>query len=162
MCLIAISKEFFEMVLPNPELSVDVVEAITDFRATASGAWWSWALAGPQLLPVASVSLPLVTMGDDCRLGILIEDLDSEFPLKVTATPGRDLPAETGLSGNVVLRFGGVSREKSGGTTGWGERRGRGLGELGRDGGAELRPFNEVRPDEVEEPVVGDGDGAEL
>lgn len=72
--------------------------------------------------------------------------------------PGRDLPAETGLSGNVVLRFGGVSRGKSGGTTGCGGGRTRGLGELGLEDGAELRPFIEMRPVEVEELVVGDGD----
>lgn len=111
---------------------------------------------------MASVNLPLVTMGDDSRFGILTGIWDSEFPFKVATTPGRDLPAETGLSGIVVLRFGGVSRGKSGGTTGLGGGRARGLGELGRDGGAELRPFNEIRPDEVEVPVIGDGDGAEL
>lgn len=78
--------------------------------------------------------------------------------------PGRDLPAETGLSGNVVLRFGGVSRGKSDGTTGWGGGRIRGLGELGREDGAELRPFNETRPAEVEELVTEEGerDGIEL
>lgn len=77
--------------------------------------------------------------------------------------PGRDLPAETGLSGKVVLRFGGVSRGKSGGTIGCGGGLTRGLGELGLDEGAELRPFNETRLAEVEE-LVGDGDkdGIEL
>lgn len=73
--------------------------------------------------------------------------------------PGRDRPAETGLSGNVVLRFGGVSRGKSGGTIGWGGGLTRGLGELGLDAGAELRPFDETRPAEVKEPIVGEGDG---
>lgn len=38
MCLIAISKDFFEIVLPNPELSGAVVEALTDLLATTSGA----------------------------------------------------------------------------------------------------------------------------
>ena len=38
MCLIAISNDFFEMVLPNPLLSVAVAEALRDLRATASGA----------------------------------------------------------------------------------------------------------------------------
>ena len=65
-----------------------------------------------------SVSLPLVTMGDECLLGRLPLDVASEFPFVETTEPGRDLPAETGLSGKVVLRFGGVSRGKSGGTTG--------------------------------------------
>lgn len=73
--------------------------------------------------------------------------------------PGRDLPAETGLSGNVVLRFGGVSRGKSGGTIGCGGGLIRGLGELGLDAGAELRPFSEARLDEDKEPGVGEGEG---
>lgn len=77
------------------------------------------------------------------------------------AAPGRDLPAETGLSGNVVLRFGGVSRGKSGGTTGCGGGRTRGLGELALDVGAELRPFNGTRPAEFDDGD-GDGDGSEL
>jgi hypothetical protein len=38
MCLIAISKDFFEIVLPNPELSGAVVEALTDLLETTSGA----------------------------------------------------------------------------------------------------------------------------
>lgn len=38
MCLMAISNDFFEIDLPNPELSVVVVEALTDFLATNSGA----------------------------------------------------------------------------------------------------------------------------
>lgn len=120
--------------------------------------------AKPRLLLTGSVDLPLLTIGEECRLGILTDACVSElFPRKVPA-PGRDLPAESGLSGNVVLRFGGVSRGKSGGTTGCGGGRTRGLGELGRDDGAELRPFNETRPAEIEELVVeeGDRDGIEL
>lgn len=38
MCLIAISNDFFEIVLPNPELSLVVVEALTGFLETPSGA----------------------------------------------------------------------------------------------------------------------------
>lgn len=68
---------------------------------------------------MGSVNLPLVTMGDDCRLGMLFEACVSLFPFEEEVTPGRDLPAETGLSGgNVVLRFGGVSSGKSGGIIG--------------------------------------------
>lgn len=79
----------------------------------------------------------------------------SEFPFTVAAAPGRDLPAETGLSaGKVVLRFGGVSRGKSGGTIGCGGGRTRGTGELGLDDGAEARPFDRMRPAEVERPTV--------
>jgi hypothetical protein len=121
-------------------------------------------LAKPRLLLTGSVDLPLLTVGDECRLGILTDACGSElFPFKVPA-PGRDLPAESGLSGSVVLRFGGVSRGKSGGTTGCGGARIRGLGELARDDGAELRPFNEGRPAEIEELIVDEGDieGIEL
>ena len=105
-----------------------------------------------------SDNLPLLTTGDGCLLDMLAETCVSELGFKVAA-PGRDLPAETGLSGSVVLRFGGVSRGKSGGTTGWGRR----LGELGRDTGAELRPFSAPRPAEVEADGVvgGGGDGIE-
>lgn len=75
------------------------------------------------------------------------------------AGPGRDLPAESGLSGKVVLRFGGVSRGKSGGTTGCCGDRSRGPGELGRDAGAGVRPFERTRPAEVEGPEVGVTEG---
>lgn len=106
-------------------------------------------------LPVGSVSLPLETIGDDCLLDILVGAGASEFPFTVAAAPGRDLPAETGLSaGKVVLRFGGVSRGKSGGTIGCGGGRTRGTGELGLDDGAEVRPFDRMRPTEVEGPTV--------
>lgn len=71
-----------------------------------------------RVLPGGSVSLPLVTIGDECLLGIFTELVVSWFAFIPTETPGLDLPAETGLSGKVVLRFGGVSRGKSGGTTG--------------------------------------------
>lgn len=48
-------------------------------------------------------------MGDGCLLDKFPELGVSVFPFPVTARPGRDLPAESGLSGKVVLRFGGVS-----------------------------------------------------
>lgn len=38
MCLIAISKDFFEIFLPNPELSVVLLEVLTDLLAATSGA----------------------------------------------------------------------------------------------------------------------------
>lgn len=100
--------------------------------------------------PGASTSLPLETIGDECLLGAFVEPVVSGFPFIVTAAPGRDLPAESGLSGKVVLRFGGVSRGKSGGTTGCCGGRTRGPGELGRDDGADVRPFERTRPAEVE------------
>lgn len=137
MCLIAISNDFFEMVLPSPLFSETIVEDLTDFRETTSEA--SAALAWPRPFAVYSDSLPLLTRGDDCLLDMVTV---SEFGFKgrETTTLGRDLPAETGLSaGNVVLRFGGVSSGKSGGTIGWGR-------------GVELRPTR---------VAGGDGDGNE-
>ena len=109
------------------------------------------------------MTLPLVTIGDDeCLLGKFVGLGVSMFPFTVTATPGLDLPAEIGLSGKVVRRFGGVSSGKSGRTIGCGGGRTRGLGELGRDVGAALRPFEGMRPTEGEGPVVGDREGAGL
>lgn len=88
------------------------------------------------------------------------------------AIPGRDLPADSGLSGNFVLRFGGVSFGKSGISSGRTGARGRGFGELGRDDGADegaefrpplaaerdadVKPFIlEFRPTEGERPIDG-------
>ncbi|WVZ16646.1 hypothetical protein V8G54_009628 [Vigna mungo] len=121
MCLIAISSDFFEMVLPRPLLSVAGVEDFTDFLADTSEV--SPAFAWPRLFDVNSESLPLLAIGDCCLLDMVVTTgvCISEFGFKgrVTAAPGRDLPAETGLSeGSDVLRFGGVSRGKSGGTIG--------------------------------------------
>lgn len=68
-----------------------------------------------------SESLPLVVTGDaDClRSGFGFTGPDaSTFLLAARPVPGLDLPAETGRSGIVVRRFGGVSRGKSGGTMG--------------------------------------------
>uniref|UniRef100_J3M872 Uncharacterized protein n=1 Tax=Oryza brachyantha TaxID=4533 RepID=J3M872_ORYBR len=87
--------------------------------------------------------------------------------------PGRDLPADNGRSGSFVLRFGGVSFGKSGISSGRTGARGRGLGEPGRDDGAdegaEFRPpfaagrliddvkllMLELRPTEGERPIFG-------
>jgi hypothetical protein len=88
------------------------------FRGSGTSARCPLACKRP--LAGGSVSLPRMAMGDDCLLGIFMGAGASEFPFMVRATPGRDLPAETGLSGKVVLRFGGVSSGKSGGTTGCG------------------------------------------
>lgn len=108
-------------------LSVAVVELFTGFRRAMSGTCWTFRvsvtsercpLACTRALPEGSVDLPLETMGEECLLDIFDVAVLSEFPFTETVEPGRDLPAETGLSGKVVLRFGGVSRGKSGGTTG--------------------------------------------
>lgn len=137
MCLIAISNDFFEIVLPSPLFSEAVVKDLTNFRATTSDA--SAALALPRFLVVYSENLPLLAIGDGCLLDMVTVS-EFGFEGRVTAEPGRDLPAETGLSaGNVVLRFGGVSRGKSGGKIGWC------LGD-------------ELRPTRV---AGGDGDGSE-
>lgn len=87
---------------------------------------------------MGSASLPLVTTGDECLLGVFTELVVSWFAFMVTELTGLDLPAETGLSGKVVLRFAGVSTGKSGGMTGCCEDRTRGPGELGRDAGPAL------------------------
>jgi len=88
------------------------------------------------------------------------------------AIPGLDLPADSGLSGNFVLKFGGVLLGKSGISSGHTGARGRGFGELGRDEGAdegaEFRPLLaadretdvkllmlELRPTEGERPIAG-------
>lgn len=119
-------------------------------------------MAFARLFTGGSLSLPLDTVGDACLLGAFTWPTVSEFAFVFIAAPGRDLPAESGLSGKVVLRFGGVSREKSGGITGcWGAR-GRGPGELGLDGGPGTRPFEVIRPADVEVPEEGNAEGAEF
>lgn len=84
--------------------------------------------------------------------------------------PGRTLPAESGRSGSLVLKLGGVSLGKSGISRGRTGARARVFGELGRDDGAdegaELRPLlpktlpvdvklllPEIRPTEGERPT---------
>lgn len=165
ICLIAMSSDFFEIFLPNPELSVDVAEGFIGFRIDNSGtcdalrdSTVSTACDPGCKRPFTGVSesLPLEPMGDGCLRGTLLGVGFSTFPLTVRATPGLDLPAESGLSGNVVRRFGGVSSEKSGRIIGCGRGRTRGLGELGRDNVAALRPLDGIRPIDIESPVSGD------
>lgn len=131
-----------------------------DLRGSSTSVTLAWTRPLPADSPVAT--LPLVVMGDGCRLVALTGPEVSDFPLTVTAAPGRDLPAESGRSGKVVLRLGGVSRGKSGGTTGCGGGRSRGLGELGLDEGAPLRPFESTRPLDTGVPADGDREGAEF
>ena len=76
------------------------------------------------------------------------------FALVVRAAPGRTLPAEAGLSGSVVLRFGGASLGKSGISICCTEARTRGLGEFGRV--AKAGEFR-TRPTDVAQPVAGTG-----
>lgn len=162
------SNDFFEMVLPNPELSVDVNEVFEGLRVDNSNTCddlrdsivsIACPLACKRPLALGSVSRPLEAIGDGCLLGKLAEGF-STFPFTVTATPGLDLPAESGLSGNVVRRFGGVSREKSGRIIGCGGGLIRVLGELGRDDVTAVRPFDGTRPTEAEGAAAGDKEGA--
>ncbi|KAL5974842.1 hypothetical protein ACLOJK_031514, partial [Asimina triloba] len=140
------SSDFFEIVLPNPVLSEDVA-GLADLR--------------PRESAKGSGSLPLAITGeDDCLRGGFAGPAASAFERAVRALPGRDLPAEIGRSGKVVLRFGGASSGKSGGTIGCGGARGRGPGEAGRDAGTELLLFmGGARPTEDERPVTGDEAG---
>lgn len=126
ICLMAISSDFFEIDLPNPLLSAVVGEAFTGLLPPKSEELGCFLVSELSLryplvfarpLPEVSVSLPL-TVGDAALLGMVTVDVGSGLPLTDAAGDGRDLPAEIGLSDNVVLRFGGISREKSGGTIG--------------------------------------------
>lgn len=157
----AMSRDFFEIVRPNPVLSVDDVFA--GFRVDNSLLESTASFCGPlesgRFLPVGSVSLPLVTTGDDCRLLFVV---GSTFPFEVRATPGLDLPADIGLSGKVVLRFGGVSCGKSASMIGCGGALTRGPGELGRETEVAVFPFVRLRPPGVEGPDTGEYDGTEF
>lgn len=108
------SSDFFEILLPNPVLSEVVVEVLTGLRIATSEICETFRVSPCPLvcawpLEAASITLPLVMTGEDCLRCTLTGPKFSAFPCTVTAMPGRDLPAETGLSGRVVLKFGGVS-----------------------------------------------------
>lgn len=109
----------------------------------------------PRPLAEDSVSLPLLT-GDGCRLGKVPAIGVSILALTETAAPGLDLPADSGLFGSVVLKFDGVSSEKSGGTIGWGVRLTGGSGELGRDIEATVLPLVTARLEDAD--ITGDWD----
>lgn len=142
------SSDFLEMFLPNPVLSKLIEEDLRGFRVAGSemfevlrGSCMSGAcpLEYERVRAGGSTSLPLVTEGEEALLGTFTGAAVSWLDFTETATPGRDLPAETGLSeGIVVLRFGGVSIGKSLGINGCCGGLGRGLGELGLDVGALL------------------------
>lgn len=124
ICLIAMSRDFFEMVPPNPALSVGVLmgfligncEAREALPESGASVTCPFASTGP--LPEDSVSLPLLTIGDECLLCKFPAFGISTAPLTEAGAPGLDLPADSGLSGNEVRKFEGVSSEKSGGTIG--------------------------------------------
>jgi len=81
-----------------------------------------------------------VTTGDEARREKLPFPWLSVFTFAVIGGFGLDLPTETGLSGKLVLRFGGVSLGKSEETNEccW---RILGLGELGRDADVWVLPL---------------------
>ena len=165
----AISRDFLDIVLPNPVLSeaadddftgrlIPTSDTCETFRGSGVSATCPLLCTRP--FPDGSVSLPLVTIGDECLLGAFKEPMVSGFPFIAEETPVLDLPAESGLPCKVVLRFGGVCRGKSGGITGCCGGRTRGLGELGRDAGPGMRPFERTRPAEVEGLDAADEEGA--
>lgn len=128
ICLMATSRDFLEIVLPSPMLSVAVFTGFLEDDSETCEALresdisLSCPLPSTRPLPEDSVSLPLLIMGDDCLRGFAILGV-SAFPLVVTEGFGLDLPADRGRSSRVVRRFGGVSSEKSGGTIGCDGRR---------------------------------------
>lgn len=147
MCLRAMSRDFLEIVLPNPVLSVAAAAALVTvgFGAAVS--------RGEPCPLLCSRGLD----GDCRRLALAAVATSGAGPVRtVSGRPGRDLPAETGLSGTFVRRFGGTTSGKSGGTTGWG---GGGLaagtGELGR--AAAAAPL--LRPTDGERATAGAGAG---
>ncbi|KAF1891301.1 hypothetical protein Lal_00001444 [Lupinus albus] len=122
ICLIAISKDFFDSVLPKPELSGD--EA--DFpERLPRGEFLS------SILGVPLEDRPLE--GEhDCRLGLPLDEGSTDED-RDEGAPGLPLDADSGLSGRVVLKLGGASSENPGISDGF-----HGLdlsdGELPRDG----------------------------
>lgn len=119
ICLIAISSDFFDIFLPNPVPFSELVD-FTGFLIKDSGKCEE-VLRESTLsttcplrpLPGGSAIRPLLTIGEECLLVILPVFEASKLPFTVVEPLGLDLPAERGLSGKVVLRFGGVSWEKS-------------------------------------------------
>lgn len=151
ICLMAISRDFFEIVRPNPLLSVDVFTGFLVGSLRESAASFRCPFGRVRILPGGSASLPLETIGEDCLLcPIAVSVVGSAFHFAELPMPGLDLPAEIGLSGKVVRKFGGVSSGKSGRLIGCGEVRIRGPGELGRETDPALRPFKRPRPPGVE------------
>lgn len=130
MCLMAMSSDFFEIVLPNPLFSVAFIMVCMACCP----------LLNKGTFEMFSGIFFRVTTGNEILLFELKVAAGSELgdDLTVKAIPGRALPAETGRSGSLVFRFGGVSVGKSGISSGPTGVRGRRLGELGRDEGAEL------------------------
>lgn len=171
------SSDLLDIDLPNP-LSVPVtgLEGLLAWLSTVDlSACRFWCpFVGVEVFDDASENLLRLT-ADTETFFIGAEAAEGSVfgvDLMPKAIPGRDLPADSGLSGNFVLRFGGVSFGKSGISRGRTGARGRGFGELGRDDGAdegaEFLPvlaadldvvvkllMLEVRPTEGERPIAG-------
>lgn len=130
----AMSSDFFEIFLPNPVPFSELI-TFTGFLVTDS----TCPLACNRPRPGGSASFPLAATGEGC----LLVFISSAFPFTVMAAPGLHLPADTGLSGKQVLRFGGASFGKSGRLMGWARARARETGELGLDVCPTLRLLKE-------------------
>lgn len=147
ICLIAISKDFFDSELPKPKLSGEedlpdkllwgecrssclggtsfliFITLSTIFVPTRIGLTLSFAFACNLFTAGTGTELPLLCImplggrplaGEhDCRLILPFEtgSIDDEREL---GAPGLPRDAEGGLSGSVVLKFGGASRENPG------------------------------------------------
>lgn len=140
ICLIAISSDFFDNVLPNPALSGDKEDFIEEVLLEC----WSSIFGGASLLKFTTLStifvpmttglslsppftldlfdagteLPLTAFPlgalprdgeQDCLLGLIMGTFSTEDDLMLGA-PGLPRDGEC-LSGSVVFRFGGASKE---------------------------------------------------
>jgi hypothetical protein len=174
MCLIAISSELLDIVRPNP-LSVAVADrevlagwpSRTDLSLVLFRCPFEDAFDGTsEILLRVVAGTDIFFTGAEETGSTLVVDLTLEV------IPGRTLPAESGRSGSLVLKLGGVSLGKSGISSGRTGARDRVFGELGRDDGAdegaEFRPLlakclpldvkfllPEIRPTEGEQPTDG-------
>ncbi|KAL3838094.1 hypothetical protein ACJIZ3_022685 [Penstemon smallii] len=106
ICLMAMSKDFFESVLPKPELSGD------DEDFPDKLLLWGTGTELPLLRVMPFGGRPLA--GEhDCRLVLPFEAGSTDDDRELGA-PGLPLVAEGGLSGRDVLKFGGTSSENPG------------------------------------------------
>lgn len=164
ICLIAMSIDDFEIVLPNPVLSVAEASLVV-LQGPASdpiGFWSSGELEWSVMLcrgafGVFSGNLLRDSNGTEIFRFELEGTTASEFEFARTASaiPGRALLADRERSGNFVLRFGGTSMGKSGRSIGCTGARGRELGweEDAEETGARDHGFGEMgRGENAAEP----------
>lgn len=137
ICLKAISRDFFESVLPKPELSSDEDDFPVELVWVAR---WLSCFGGASFLMFTTLSTILLPISTGftsplpLAFALRMERVVLPFPLAVPfevlplageldcclrfplalAAPGLPRVAEAGLSGNVVLRLGGASSEKPG------------------------------------------------